>query len=71
MTHHVKLELYALRSMGDNRNVLRRNRAPYFHGDKSCALKHSKFANALGTIKASQVVVLNEDSVVVTQRKLM
>jgi len=25
----------------------------------------------LGTIKASQVVVLNEDSVVVTQRKLM
>ena len=27
--------------------------------------------NSLGTIKASQVVVLNESSVVVTQRKLM
>jgi len=26
---------------------------------------------SLGTIKASQAVVLNEDSVVVTQRKLM
>ena len=26
---------------------------------------------SLGTIKASQVVVLNDDSVVVTQRKLM
>jgi len=28
-------------------------------------------SGALGTIKASQAVVLNEDSVVVTQRKLM
>ena len=28
-------------------------------------------ALSLGTIKASQVVILNEDSVVVTQRKLM
>ena len=27
--------------------------------------------NSLGTIKASQVVILKEDSVVVTQRKLM
>jgi len=30
-----------------------------------------KFIYSLGTIKASQVVVLNEDSVVVTQRKLI
>ena len=44
---------------------------PFISLEPLLGLSVGKWPTSLGTIKASQVVVLNKDSVVVTQRKLM